>query len=83
MDNLSWEFNDGKRIQFKSTATGGGFFGLLVGKSLPIIIFTLGIGFAWAEVRMMRFVMEHVEFHGDASSGCGGANRIGAQGRYC
>lgn len=65
VDNLSWEFNDGKRIQFKSTATGGGFFGLLVG-NLLLIIFTLGIGFAWAEVRMMRFVMEHVEFHGDA-----------------
>jgi uncharacterized membrane protein YjgN (DUF898 family) len=65
VDNLSWDFNDGKRIQFKSTATGGGFFRLLAGNIL-LIIFTLGIGFAWAEVRTMRFVLNHVELHGDA-----------------
>ena len=66
IDNLSWNFTDGKRIQFKSTATGGGFFGLMVG-NLLLVIFTLGIGFAWAEVRTMRFVLSNVEFLGDAN----------------
>ena len=65
VNNLSWNFSDGKRIQFKSTATGGGLFGLLVGNVL-LIIFTLGIGFAWAQVRMARFVMNNIEFAGDA-----------------
>ena len=65
VNNLSWNFADGKRIQFKSTATGGGLFGLLVGNVL-LIIFTLGIGFAWAQVRMACFVMNNIEFAGDA-----------------
>lgn len=65
VDNLAWEFSDGKRIRFKSTATGGGFFGLLLGNVLLIIV-TLGIGFAWAEVRTMRFILNNVELDGDA-----------------
>ncbi|HRF82451.1 MAG TPA: DUF898 family protein [Flavobacteriales bacterium] len=65
VDNLSWNFQDGRKIQFKSTATGGGFFSLLVVNVL-IVIFTLGIGFAWAEVRTMRFVMENILLAGDA-----------------
>jgi uncharacterized membrane protein YjgN (DUF898 family) len=65
VDNLGWEFKDGKRITFRSTATGGGFFGLLV-VNLLIVIFTLGIGLAWAEVRTMQFVVNNIEFNGDA-----------------
>lgn len=65
VDNLSWEFADGRRIQFRSTATGGGMFGLLVGNIL-IVALTLGLGLAWAEVRTMRFVMENIDFQGDA-----------------
>ena len=65
VDNLSWNFQDGRKLQFKSTATGGGFFGLLVVNVL-IVIFTLGIGFAWAEVRTMRFVLDNITLSGDA-----------------
>lgn len=65
VDNLAWEFKDGKRIRFRSTATGGGFFGLMIG-NLLLVIFTLGIGLAWAEVRTMRFVVSNIEFDGDA-----------------
>lgn len=65
VDNLSWNFKDGKRIQFKSTATGGGFFELLVVNVL-LVFFTLGIGFAWAEVRTMRFVANNIAMQGDA-----------------
>lgn len=65
VDNLRWEFVDGKSIQFKSTATGGALFGLLLTNAL-LVLFTLGIGFAWAQVRMVRFILMNVEFHGDA-----------------
>lgn len=65
VDNLSWNFKEGQRIQFKSTATGGGFFGLLLG-NLLLIVFTLGIGFAWAQVRTMNFTMNNIELQGDA-----------------
>jgi uncharacterized membrane protein YjgN (DUF898 family) len=65
VNNLSWEHPDGKRIQFRSTATGGGFFSLMLVNVL-IVVFTLGIGFAWAEVRTMRFVLEHIALDGDA-----------------
>ncbi|MBL7956268.1 MAG: DUF898 family protein, partial [Flavobacteriales bacterium] len=65
VDHLSWNFQDGRKLQFKSTATGGGFFGLTV-VNLLLIIFTLGIGFAWAEVRTMRFVLDNITLSGDA-----------------
>ena len=65
VDNLSWHFPEGRRIGFKGTASGGGFFELMVVNVL-IVILTLGIGFAWAEVRTMRFVMENSTMAGDA-----------------
>lgn len=30
VDHLSWTFSDGRRLQFKGTSTGGGFFGLII-----------------------------------------------------
>jgi uncharacterized membrane protein YjgN (DUF898 family) len=65
VNNLSWNFPEGRRIQFRSTATGGGFFGLLVGNFF-LVVFTLGVGLAWAHVRMMRYIMSNVEMVGDA-----------------
>lgn len=65
VNNLRWEFGEGKHIRFRSTATGGGFFELIVVNVL-MIIFTLGIATAWAEVRTMRFVMDNILFEGDA-----------------
>jgi uncharacterized membrane protein YjgN (DUF898 family) len=65
VNNLSWEFSDGRRIQFRSTATGGGFFRLLAG-NLLLVVFTFGIGFAWAQVRTIRFILGNAEFDGDA-----------------
>lgn len=64
VDNLSWHFQDGKQLRTRSTATGGGIFGLVV-VNLLIIIFTLGIGLAWAEVRTMNFVLDNIGFQGD------------------
>jgi uncharacterized membrane protein YjgN (DUF898 family) len=65
VNNLSWEFGDGRRIQFRSTATGGGFFRLLMG-NLLLVVFTFGIGFAWAQVRTIRFMLSNAGFDGDA-----------------
>lgn len=53
-----------KTINFKSVATGGGFFKLIVGNIL-ILIFTLGLGFAWVEVRYMRFICNMIKVSGD------------------
>ncbi|MCB9167265.1 MAG: DUF898 domain-containing protein [Flavobacteriales bacterium] len=64
VDNLRWEFDEGKRVEFRSTATGGDFFGLIVG-NLLLVLFTLGIGLAWAHVRTMRFISGHISFVGE------------------
>lgn len=65
VNNLTWHFNEGRRIQFNSRATGGGFFVLMLGNVL-LVVFTLGIGLAWAEVRTMRYIMQQIELVGDA-----------------
>lgn len=65
VDNLSWHFDEGRRMEFKSRATGGGFFLLMLGNVL-LVVFTLGIGLAWAEVRTMRYVMQQIDMVGDA-----------------
>ncbi len=53
-----------KNITFRSTATGGGFFKMIVINML-ILIFTLGFGFAWAEMRFMRFICDNIKVEGD------------------
>jgi uncharacterized membrane protein YjgN (DUF898 family) len=63
VDNLS-ATKDGRELRFKSTATGGDFFVLMI-VNLLILIFTLGIGYAWVVTRMMNFVLSHIELDGD------------------
>jgi len=65
VDNLSWEFADGRSLRFKGKASGPGFMGLII-VNLLLVVLTLGIGYAWAEVRTMRFILDHVELDGDA-----------------
>jgi uncharacterized membrane protein YjgN (DUF898 family) len=65
VNNVAWSFPDGRSIRFRSNATGGGFFGLIVVNVL-LVFFTFGIGMAWAHVRTMRFVMNNIELEGDA-----------------
>ena len=55
---------DGTQINFTSTATGGDFFGLVM-INLFILIFTLGLGYAWVAMRTMKFVFDHVELDGN------------------
>lgn len=65
VDNLSWEFEGGSRIQFRSTANGGDIF-MLALTNILLLVFTLGLGYAWVEVRVFNFVMANIAFVGDA-----------------
>lgn len=50
---------DGKVARFRSTMTGGGYFGLMFVNVL-LLVFTLGLASPWVTVRTLRFVMENV-----------------------
>lgn len=63
VDNLS-AGKDGKTIRFRSTMSAGDAFELIV-ISYLILIFTLGIGYAWVVARAMRFVFSKIEIVGD------------------
>ncbi|MES2381699.1 MAG: DUF898 family protein [Bacteroidota bacterium] len=63
VDNLSM-YKDGERINLHSKATGGGFFALMVVNFL-IIVFTLGLGYAWVVTRTMQFMAENIVVEGD------------------
>ena len=47
-----------------STATGFGFLKLILVNQL-ILIFTLGLGYAWTVTRTLTFVFNHIELKGD------------------
>ncbi len=63
VDNISLRRGD-ETLQCRSTATGGGFFFLLF-TNLLILIFTLGLGFAWTQMRTYRFIWNNVKMEGD------------------
>jgi uncharacterized membrane protein YjgN (DUF898 family) len=63
INNMSLNQGD-KKISFKSAATAGGFFKLVV-LNILILVFTLGLGFAWVEVRNMRFICDNIKLNGD------------------
>lgn len=53
-----------KSFSFQSKATGGDFAGLLIVNAL-LFVFTLGLGYAWIQVRTIKFMMANVEIDGD------------------
>jgi uncharacterized membrane protein YjgN (DUF898 family) len=53
-----------QKIKCYSSATGVDFLGLLVVNFL-IILFTLGFGKAWADMRTQKFMCDHVKMEGD------------------
>ena len=63
INNMSMRKEE-QKIQCRSTATGGGFFKLLVG-NLLITVFTLGFGKAWADMRTQRFIWDNIKMEGD------------------
>lgn len=53
-----------KKIYLNSTATGGGFFKLMI-VNFFIVVFTLGFGYAWAATRTMKYVTSSIQLEGD------------------
>ena len=62
VNNLRLEQGD-DAVFFRSKATGGGFAGLMIVNFL-ILIFTLGLGYAWVVTRTLEFVMNNIEAQG-------------------
>lgn len=63
VDNLSMHKEE-EEIKFESTATVGGFFSLIV-LNFIILIFTLGLGYAWVVTRNMKFYAENIQMDGN------------------
>ncbi len=56
--------DDNKKIKLRTTATGGDFFQLYF-INLLIIVFTLGIGYAWVVARSLQFLLSKIEITGN------------------
>ena len=65
VNNLRLEQEDDV-IFFQSKATGSGFAGLIILNFL-IVVFTFGLGYAWAMTRTMDFIMNNIEASGSLS----------------
>ncbi|WP_418264503.1 YjgN family protein [Flavobacterium faecale] len=63
VNNLSLKKGN-EKIYFSSTATGGSFFGIIA-TNILILIFTLGLGYAWVATRTMKFIFANIEAEGD------------------
>ena len=63
IDNMEMT-KDNQKIKCYSTATGGGFFELLIINFL-ITVFTLGFGKAWADMRTQKFICDNIKMEGD------------------
>ena len=55
---------EGRQIRLKSTAKGGEFFKLNIVNFL-LVVFTIGIGYAWAVTRTMKFITGKIKLEGD------------------
>jgi uncharacterized membrane protein YjgN (DUF898 family) len=53
-----------QKMDWKSTATGGGFFKLQI-VNLLIVAFTFGFGIAWVEMRNQKFICDNILMDGD------------------
>lgn len=62
IDNIRL-YQDHQVLKFRSTATAGGYFRLLMINFL-IIILTLGLGTPWAIVRVFKFIATHIVIEG-------------------
>lgn len=63
IDNTSFHKNE-QNLKMKISITGLGLLKLQL-VNLLIIIFTLGIGYAWVEIRTMRYMTQNIFLEGD------------------
>lgn len=66
VDNIRIDGDEHVGATFKSNAKAGDFFKLIIG-NLFILIFTLGIGYAWVVTRNMLFATKHIEIDGNVN----------------
>ena len=62
IDNISVDKDD-TPIKLKSTVTGGGLLKLFL-VNLLITVFTLGLGYAWVEIRTKKYYTENIKLWG-------------------
>lgn len=63
INNLEAKDESGS-LKFRSTASGGGFFKLMI-TNILILIFTFGLGYAWVVTRTLKFGAKHIQISGD------------------
>lgn len=63
VDNIRLQHHE-DTVVFRSNATGGDFFGLIIVNAL-ILFFTLGLGFPWIIIRNLEFGCKHIELSGN------------------
>lgn len=57
-------YKNGQKARINTYTDGGGFFGLLVGNFF-IVLFTLGLGSAWAITRTFNYILGNSSIEGD------------------
>ena len=62
--NIRFAKDEDNCLYLHSRATGGGFFKLIMINFL-LVVFTLGLGTAWAEMRTMRFMADNIALSGN------------------
>ncbi len=62
INNLSLHKDD-ESIKLESTVTGGEIFKLSIVNVL-ILIFTLGLGYAWVQTRVMKYILSNIHLEG-------------------
>ncbi len=67
IDNASFHRGEDS-LKMQSTLTGGGLLKLTLVNML-IAIFTLGLGFAWVEIRTLKYITEHIKITGNLDLG--------------
>ena len=63
VNHLSFQ-KEGQEVRLSSRITGEGIFGLTI-VNMIILIFTLGLGFAWVIIRTMNYFIENLRLQGD------------------
>ena len=53
-----------EKVRLFSTATAGGFFSLLA-VNFFLIVFTLGLGTAWADMRTRKYICDNIKIRGN------------------
>lgn len=63
IENIEAEQN-GEKLNLRYTGKGGDFFAVAIVNFL-IVVFTFGLGFAWAEIRMINFITQNIWVEGN------------------